>query len=319
MSDSPSRDAGAVHADDVEAASRRLGAALSPTPLLFNGRRSAWLKLENLQATGAYKVRGALNALLLQVERGDRRPVVAASAGNHGKGLAWAARHVGLAATVVVPRTAPEAKIAGARELGARVIEVDGSFEDCTAVARELAAIEGARFVHPFDEPEVIAGQGTVAVELERAAIVKPDVVVVPIGGGGLAAGMALWLSPLGVRVVGAQVEGVDAMRRRLRGDEEIAPRPTLADGLAVRRPGERTTAICRRLLDDIVVVTEHEVRRAVAELALWDKLIVEGAGAVAVAALAHVRGEPRVAVVSGGNLDLPALSEVSRPFTCRA
>jgi threonine dehydratase len=118
--------------------------------------------------------------------------------------------------------------------------------------------------------------------------------------------------------VVGAQVEGVDVMRRRLRGDEELAPRPTLADGLAVGRPGERTSAICRRLLDDIGVVTEDEVRRTIAELALGDKLIVEGAGAVAVAALARVRGERRVAVISEGNLELPALSEVSRPFTAR-
>jgi threonine dehydratase len=142
---------------------------------------------------------------------------------------------------------------------------------------------------------------------------VEPDVVVVPIGGGGLAAGISVWLAPQGVRIVGAQVQGVDAMRRLLCGEPPIAPAPTVADGLSVRTPGQLSTALCRRWLDDIVVVTEEEVQKTVVELARHDKLIVEGAGAVSVAALAHVAGRRRVAVVSGGNLDFALLSRLSR------
>ena len=305
----PSETADAVHVDSVEAAHRSLSAVLAPTPLVFSKSRRAALKLENLQATGAYKVRGAFNAVATQIKRGDRRPLVAASAGNHGQGVAWAARHFGLSACIVVPSAAPETKVAGARRLGARVMRHEGSLEDCVALARELAAREGLRFVHPFDDPDVIAGQGTVAVELADFA---PDVVVVPIGGGGLAAGMAVWLRSRGARVVGAQIEGVDAMRRRLRGEDEMAPRATIADGLVVQSPGAITTELCRRLLDDIVLVSEDDVRRTIVELALHDKLIVEGAGAVAVAALPQVRGDRRVAVVSGGNIDFSALAELS-------
>jgi threonine dehydratase len=293
----------------IEAAWRRLQPILAPTPLWSSAPRRAMLKLENLQVTGSYKVRGALNAIAAAYERGDHRAVVAASAGNHGKGVAWAARQFGLSACIVVPRSAPRAKVRGARDLGAHVIEHDGPFDDCSVVARDLAARHGWRLVHPFDDPDVIAGQGTLAVELEAAGA---DVVVVPIGGGGLAAGVSLWLAPLGVRVVGVQVQGVDAMRRRLRGECAREPAPTLADGLAVRSPGELTTALCRRWLDDVVLVTEDEVRRAIVDLASRDKLVVEGAGAVAVAALSRIEGERRIAIVSGGNVDLGALSRLS-------
>jgi threonine dehydratase len=295
---------------DIQAAACRIRPVLDATPLFASPRRRAWLKLENLQVTGSYKVRGALNAVATGHERGDLRPVVAASAGNHGKGIAWAARRFGLEACVVVPRSAPREKVRGTRDLGARVIEHDGTFDDCSALARALAERHDWRFLHPFDDPDVIAGQGTVAVEIEAA---RPDVVIVPIGGGGLAAGVSVWLAPLGVRVVGAQVEGVDAMRRTLRGEGQREPAPTVADGLSVGSPGQLTTALCRRWLDDVVVVTEDEVKRTIVELAIQDKLIVEGAGAVAVAALERVGGERRVAVVSGGNLDFGLLSRLSR------
>jgi threonine dehydratase len=293
---------------EIELARARIRDVLPPTPLVYDGRRDAFLKLENLQATGSYKVRGAWNALAAGVARGDRRPVVAASAGNHGKGVAWAARAFGLPACIVVPRGAPRAKVVGARELGAQVIEEADSFAGCTAVAERLARANDWRLIHPFDDREVIAGQGTVVAEIET----RPgDVVLVPIGGGGLAAGAVSWLCHRGVRVVGVQLEGVDAMNRLWRGQAPRPPRPTIADGLAVAAPGRLSAAICGRLLADIVLVSEEEVRRAMVDLATRDRLVVEGAGAVTVAALPRVRGERRIAVVSGGNLDPAALADL--------
>jgi len=294
---------------DVEAAWRRLQHVLPATPLHHCQRRDAFLKLENLQATGAYKVRGAFNALAVQVARGDRRPVIAASAGNHAQGVAWAARHFGLAAAVVVPCGAPRTKLDGAERLGARVIEVEGDFERCVERARQLAEAHDWRFVHAFEDADVIAGQGTVALELGGHPV---DVVVVPIGGGGLAAGVSLWCRARGIRVVGAQVVGVDAMYRRLARKAPCALAATVADGLVVRQPGRLTTAICRSSLECIVHVSEREVEAAMAELADRDKLVVEGAGAVAVAALRYVRGRCRVAVVSGGNVDLAELARLT-------
>jgi threonine dehydratase len=300
-----------VSLEDVERAHRRIAGILAPTPTVQSHGARAFLKLENLQVTGAYKVRGALNAALSGIERGDHRPLVAASAGNHAKGVAWAARHTGLGAIVVVPEGAPETKLAGARALGAEVLVRGRCFEDCLVVARELAARRGARLVHAFDDPDVIAGQGTVALELLSY---RPDAVVVPIGGGGLAAGVGLVLAAHGIRVIGAQVAGVDAMRCALSG--EPAPRgdpPTIADGLRVRVPGALTRRICASLLDGIVVVSEEEVSRAVVALAVRDKIVAEGAGAVAVAALAHVSLLRPIAIVSGGNIDLPVLGRLQR------
>jgi threonine dehydratase len=290
----------------VARAQSTIRSVLPETPVHHARDRGAFLKLENMQITGAYKVRGAFNAIARQLARGDRRPIVAASAGNHGKGVAWAARHFGLHATVVVPKSAPSAKIDGARALGAEVIERGQSFDECLAIARELAQRNGMRLVHAFDDPDVIAGQGTVGLELLP---LEPDVVVVPVGGGGLAAGIGLALEGSGIRLVGAQVEGLDAMRRALAGLPcDGAPPSTIADGLVVREPGALTRNICSRVLSDIVLVTEAEVEQAIVELAARDKMVVEGAGAVAVAALSKVRGKKRVAIVSGGNIDLAAL-----------
>ncbi len=310
----------------LAAAAARVSDVLPATPLSRSERLGAWLKLENLQITGAYKVRGALNALAAQVARGDRRPVFAASAGNHGLGVAWSARRLGLAATVVVPDGAPETKVSGCRALGARVVSAGDGFESCVALAHQLAHAEGGRFLHAFDDPEVIAGQATVAAEL---LALRPDVVVVPIGGGGLIAGMGSLLRRAGIRVVGAQVVGIDSLRRALgRSDTGAGPNlrnpatdnsgapprppaPTLADGLRVAAPGRLPLRIASAFLDEIVLVSEAEVAAALAGLALNERVVAEGAGAVAVAALARVAGQRRVAVVSGGNIDARVLARV--------
>lgn len=206
----------AISVADVLAAQARLRKYLSPTPLHYAERFGVWLKLENLQRTGSYKVRGALNALLAGLERGDERPVICASAGNHAQGVAWSAYRLGVQAITVMPYGAPQTKIAGVAHWGATVRQHGNSYDEAFAFARELADQNGYRFLSAFDDPDVIAGQGTVGIELAAHA---PDVVIVPIGGGGLASGVALALKSQGVRIVGAQVEGVDSMARAVRGD----------------------------------------------------------------------------------------------------
>jgi threonine dehydratase len=298
----------------LAAAVARVRGVLPETPLLRSERLGAWLKLENLQATGAYKVRGAFNALAADVERGERRPVFAASAGNHGLGVAWAARRLGVAATIVVPDGASQTKVSGCRALGARVVHAGNGFESCVAQARALAAAAGGRFLHAFDDVQVIAGQSTVAAEL---LALRPDTVVVPIGGGGLVAGVGSVLHRHGIRVVGAQVAGVDSLRRALMAGGPPAPQPapapalTLADGLRVAAPGLLPLRIASVFLDEIIVVSEAEVGAAIASLALHERVVAEGAGAVAVAALARVAGKRRVAIVSGGNIDASLLGHI--------
>jgi threonine dehydratase len=248
-----------VSAMDVLAAQGRLRRYLPPTPLHHAERFGCWLKLENLQRTGSYKVRGALNALLAARERGDDRPVIAASAGNHAQGLAWAAYRLNVPAIAVMPHGAPQTKIAGVAHWGATVRLHGDSFDEARAFALQLAERNGYRFLSAFDDPDVIAGQGTVGLEIASLA---PDVVLVPIGGGGLAAGVALALKAQGVRIVGAQVEGVDAMARALRGDATgAAPVATLADGVRVKEPGLLTRRVLSELIDDIVIVREAELR----------------------------------------------------------
>jgi len=252
-------------------------------------------------------VRGALNAMLCARERGDHRAVVAASAGNHAQGVAWAARRLALRAIAVMPESAPQTKVDGVLRLGAQVVLNGRSFDEAQAHAHELAAREDLRFLSPFDDPDVIAGQGSVGIELLAE---RPDVVLVPIGGGGLAAGVVLALRRHGIRVVGVRLYGVDAMARALRGHECVfEPAMTLADGVRVRRAGTLTRRVIADALDDLVIVSEEQMRLALVRLAAEERVIAEGAGALAVAALPKVAGRRRFAVVSGGNIDATCLA----------
>ena len=308
-----------VTAADVLAAQARLRRYLDVTPMHYAERFGCWLKLENLQRTGSYKVRGAMNALLAGRERGDERTVIAASAGNHAQGLAWAAYRLGLPAITVMPKCAPDTKVAGVAHWGATVRLHGDSYDEAKAFAAELALQHDYRLLSAFDDPDVIAGQGTVGLEI--AAALSPDVVLVPIGGGGLAAGVALalksaccsWIkASKRVRIVGAQVEGVDAMARALRGETPDAePAATLADGVRVRQPGDLTRRLLASLLDDIVIVREAELRETLVRLALEEHVIAEGAGALALAAGRRVAGKRKCAVVSGGNLDAGVLAQL--------
>ena len=296
-----------VSVADVLAAKARLRRYLPDTPLHYAERFGTWLKLENLQRTGSYKVRGALNALLAGIERGDDRPVICASAGNHAQGLAWAAWRLGVTAIAVMPTAAPETKIAGVKHWGGTVRLHGSSYDQAYAFARQLATEHGYRFLSAFDDADVIAGQGTLGLELASHA---PDVVIVPIGGGGLASGVALALKSQGVRIIGAQVEGVDSMARAIKGDSrEVDPLPTLADGVKVKIPGFITRRLCAALLDDVVIVREAELRETLVRLALEEHVIAEGAGALALAAGRRVASKRKCAVVSGGNIDATVLA----------
>ncbi|MEH6417665.1 threonine dehydratase [Pseudomonas sp. CGJS7] len=315
-----------VSAADLLAAQARLRRYLEPTPLHHAERFGCWLKLENLQRTGSYKVRGALNALLAARERGDHRTVIAASAGNHAQGLAWAAYRLGVNAITVMPRCAPQTKIAGVAHWGATVRLHGDTYDEAKAFAIELAQQHDYRLLSAFDDPDVIAGQGTVALELAAFA---PDVVLVPIGGGGLAAGVALALksellsgsaAAKRVRVIGAQVEGVDSMARALRGDRRlIEPAATLADGVRVKDPGRLTERVLSTLLDDVVIVREAELRETLVRLALEEHIIAEGAGALALAAGRRIAAKRKCAVVSGGNLDAGVLARLLSEVRPRA
>lgn len=276
------------------------------------------LKCENLQKTGSFKVRGVLNKLL-QLEPEEReRGVVTISAGNHAQALAWGARAVGIDCTVVMPEGAPATKVEASRGYGGRVV-LHGDVFEAFQKALDLAEEEGRTFVHPFDDSQIVAGQGTVGLEILEQA---PEVaaIVVPVGGGGLISGIAAAARQArpNLRVFGVEPEGAAAMRASLdRGEPVRLERvETVADGLAAPMAGELTYELVSRFVEEVVTVSDREIERAVADLLTWTKLLVEPAGAAAVAALragalALKDRAPVVCILSGGNVDLPRLAEM--------
>jgi threonine dehydratase len=264
--------------------------------------RDVCLKAENLQRTGSFKVRGAVSKIATLSKSERRAGVVAASAGNHGQAVAWAAREAGIKATIFMPQDAPMAKVEPTKNYGARAELRGASFEEAMAAARDYVESSGATFVHPYEDEKVIAGQGTIGLEIAEQV---PDVetVVIPVGGGGLASGISLALRALkpGVRIVGVQA-GLEGW--------------TLADGIAVKSVGELTGRILEDNLDDIVSVSDEEICSAIVLLLERSKLVVEGAGAVGVAALlaGKAGGQGRgLALLSGGNIDPTMLISVMR------
>jgi threonine dehydratase len=293
---------------DIEEARKRLAGVARETPVYgsetFSSRagRDVWLKAENLQRTGAFKVRGAVNRISTLSNEERTAGVVAASAGNHGQAVAWAAREAGIPARIYVPEDAPMAKVEACRTYGSELIMGGERFEDALAAATADVEETGAIFIHPFEDPLVIAGQGTIGLELAEQV---PDAgtVVIPVGGGGLAAGIALALRANlpKVRIVGVQA-GLDGF--------------TIADGILVKHPGELTMSILNDVLDDLVAVDDELISEAIVLLLERAKLVVEGAGAVGVAALlgGKVGGSGPVAIVlSGGNIDPTMLISIMR------
>src|SRR3954447_14337280 len=310
-----------IESGDVVRAAEAVAGVARQTPVLPAKRVARqvgcelWLKLENLQVTGSFKVRGAVNRLDALTDAERDAGVLAASAGNHAQAVAWAARRFGIKATLFMPVEAPLAKIAAVREYGGEVRLVEGMLEEAFTAARAHADETGGTFVHAFDDPAVIAGQGTAGLELLRQ-VPNIAMVVVPIGGGGLIAGVATALRAENpnVRVVGVQSETVAPYA----GIEPAAAPSTICDGIAVKHPGEITRPLVEDLVDEIVTVSDDEAAQAMVHLLERSKQVVEGAGAVGVAALMQGRVKPAangatVAVLSGGNVDATLLVEAIR------
>jgi threonine dehydratase len=314
-----------VRPDDVVGARAILAPMIRQTPLLESSALSAlaggpvYLKCENLQRGGSFKVRGAYVRIARLTAAERARGVVAASAGNHAQGVALAARALGAAATVVMPAAAPLPKIAATRSYGAEVVLHGATVEDALARAQELAAATGSIFIHPFNHPDVIAGQGTIGVELaEQCPQVRT--IAVPVGGGGLAAGIAVAISAAlpGARLVGVQAEAVAPVRASVAAGHPVSvqPTPTMADGIAVARPGDLTVALLAAARPDLVTVTEENLSRGLLLCLERAKQVVEPAGAAGVAAMLEHPGvfqPPVVIVLSGGNIDPLLLSKVLR------
>jgi threonine dehydratase len=313
-----------VTAADVEAARTRLAGAVYESPCASSRTLSeltgteCFVKLENLQMTGSFKERGAANLLLQLGPDERRRGIVAPSAGNHGLAVAFHAQRLGIPATIVMPEWAPLVKVTSARRRGAEVILHGGDFDAACARARALADERGLVFVHPFDDPRIIAGQGTLGLELLEQ---RPDLdaVIVAVGGGGLAAGLGLAVKARrpSARVIGVEAAVLPAMLRALEAGrpEPLPPASTIADGIAVRQVGKLTLDLVRRWVDQIVTVSEEEVANAILLFLEIEKTVAEGAGAAPLAALLNrplgLRGARVVLVLSGGNIDVTMLARI--------
>lgn len=307
---------------DVRAAHERIRDAIVATPTLHSKTLSQltganiYLKFENLQFTAAYKERGALNALLLMPEEARSRGVIAASAGNHAQGLSYHGTRLGVPVTIVMPKTTPTVKVMQTEAVGGKVVLEGEKFDDAYKHARLLEKELGLTFVHPFDDPTVAAGQGTVALEMLEA-IPEIDTLVVPIGGGGLLSGMGIAARGINpdIELVGVQAELYPSMYALLNGKQMPCEGDTLAEGIAVKVPGEFTSQVIRSIVDDIVLVSEPELETAVSLLLQIEKTVVEGGGAAGLAAVManpeKFKGKNVGIVLSGGNIDTRLLANV--------
>ncbi len=309
---------------DIEAAAAAIGDAIVRTPTRHSRTLSGiagcdvWLKFENRQFTASFKERGALNFLLSLDQATRRRGVAAMSAGNHAQGVAYHAGRLSIPATIVMPLGTPFNKIKHTRDFGAEVIVEGNDLNEARAAARKIAEARGLAFVHPYDDPKVIAGQGTIALEMLQD-VPDLDTLVVPVGGGGLISGIAVAAKALkpDIKIFGVQTELYPAMAEAVHGTPPAA-RPsaqTIADGIAVKQPGSLTVPIVKALVDDVLLAKEAEIEHALAMVLEIEKTVIEGAAATGFAALlAHRRlfeGRRAGVVMSGGNIDMRLLSVV--------
>ena len=308
--------------DDIRAAAERIKGAVVRTPMLVSRTLSeiigaeVWLKFENLQFTAAYKERGALNKLLQLTPEERDRGVIAASAGNHAQAVAYHAKRLGIPATIVMPANTPTVKVTQTAGHGAEVVLHGNMFDDAYAHAKELALENGYVFVHPFDDPQIIAGAGTTALEMLEVA---PDLeaVVVPIGGGGLMSGISIASRAIkpDIELIGVEAELYPSMKCAIQDCHMPLGGDTLAEGIAVKQPGELTSRILKEYANDVVLVPERDLERAVAMLVGIEKTVVEGAGAAGLAAMLaepeRFRGKKVATILCGGNIDTHLLANV--------
>lgn len=311
-----------VSIEDVRAAAERISGAVVRTPTLHSRTLSqltganVYLKFENLQFTAAYKERGALNTLLQLDAEARAKGVIAASAGNHAQGLAYHATRLGIPSTIVMPKNTPIVKVTQTEGHGANVVLHGETFDAAYAHSRELEAERGFTFIHPFDDPRVIAGQGTATLELLED-VPGIDALVVPIGGGGLISGASVVAKAQdgAIEVLGVQAELYPSMYNRIHHTEMPCAGDTLAEGIAVKYPGTMTAKIVEALVDDIVLVGERRLEEAVSLLLQIEKTVVEGAGAAGLAALLsepeRFKGKTVGTILCGGNIDTRLLANV--------
>jgi len=307
---------------DIRAAAERVKGAVIRTPMLVSRTLSEiigaeiWLKFENVQFTAAYKERGALNKLLQLTPEERSRGVIAASAGNHAQAVAYHAKRLGIPAVIVMPETTPTVKVTQTAGHGAQVVLHGDMFDDAYAHARELAIEKGYTFVPPFDDPQIIAGAGTVGLEMLEDAP-DLDVIVVPIGGGGLMSGVSIAARALkpNIELIGVEAELYPSMKCAIEGCHMPLGGDTLAEGIAVKQPGELTSRILKDLANEVVLVSERDLERAVAMLVGIEKTVVEGAGAAGLAAMLanpdRFRGKKVGTPLCGGNIDTHLLANV--------
>ena len=310
---------------DIEAARKRIGDAVYQTPCAYTKTLSdltgtrLFLKLENLQMTVSFKERGAANKLLSMPEEERRRGVIAASAGNHAQGVAYHAKRLGVRAVIVMPRATPLVKVSATRGFGAEVILHGSNYDEAYTEARRIEAVEALTFIHPFDDDAVMAGQGTIGLELVEQ---NPylDAVIVAVGGGGLAAGVATAIKETNprIKVYGVEPKVMPSMKMALEAGAPVTvdAAKTIADGVAVKTVGTRTFEVCQRYLDDVVLVDEEEIAEAILLLLEREKTVAEGAGAAPLAALVHHRlpqlaGKKVAAIICGGNIDVNVISRI--------
>lgn len=308
--------------DKVFQAAVVLKSIIRPTPIAKTtgivDNCELYLKPENLQRTGSFKVRGSGYKIAMLSDEEKSHGVIACSAGNHAQGVALAATKCGISSLICLPDSAPISKIEATKKLGAEVCLVDGVYDDAYAKALELKEQYGYTFVHPYDDEDVIAGQGTIALEISNE-FPDADAVIVPIGGGGLISGISYTLKHINpnIKVYGVQAAGAPGMYNSIRsGKIECLDRvSTIADGIAVKKPGQNTFELVKKYVDDIALVSEDEIASAILALIEKPKMIAEGAGAVSVAAVMFnkfpLAGKKVVSVVSGGNIDVTSLSRV--------
>lgn len=308
--------------DNIYKASYVLKKVVRKTDVLYAPKlkpgAELYLKTENLQVTGSFKVRGAYYKMSQLTEEEKRRGVVACSAGNHAQGVALAACENGIKAVICLPDGAPISKVEATKSYGAEICLVEGVYDDAYQKALQLRDEEGYTFIHPFNDADVIAGQGTIALELSEQ-VPDMEAIIVPIGGGGLISGIAYTVKSLNpqIRVIGVQASGAPSMLNSIHDAhiERLDNVLTIADGIAVKEPGSLTYDLCTKYVDEIVTVTDDEISAAILALMEQHKLVTEGAGAVAVAAAmfdkVDLKGKKTVCLLSGGNIDVTILSRV--------
>lgn len=309
---------------DIIAAQQAMRNVIKETSLMHSktfsrmAETEVYLKLENLQTTGSFKVRGAFNKLLSLSEEQKQRPIIAASAGNHAQGVAYSASYLGLKSTIFMPTFTPPAKVNATKGYGADVILTGTSFDDAFAASQEYLEEHNGTYIHPFNDPKIIAGQGVVGIEIFRR-LPETDTVIVPIGGGGLISGIAIALKEINpnIKIIGVEAEGAASMLASQKSDSVLALNQchTIADGIAVKKPGDLTFNIVKELVDDIVTVSDKELAHSTYLLIQRGKLLAEPSGTAALAAAifkkSPLMGQCVVPIISGGNVNLNLFQQI--------